>query len=141
MSETSLPLASDGSFVFEPEKLNTSFDLELTSSCLGPAALFVELALKAATMGEKFLTCRAGHDDGKLARFSIMRLDGRLGYLSEFCLTKDKILIAHVTSNDCDAEQRTELCLERLEPLFSSIPPVGKSHISVRPVKTTQSST
>ena len=134
-------MASDGSFVFEPEKLNTSFDLELTSSCLGAAALFMELALKAPTFGDQFLVCRGGDNDSKLLRFSIMRLDGRLGDLSEFCLTKDKILIAHVTSNDCDAEQRAELCWERFEPLFSSIPPVGKSHISVRPVKTTQSST
>jgi len=119
------------------ENINTAFDLKLRSSLLGPAALFVELALKAPTVGEKFVVCRAGEDDGTLARLSVSRIDGRLGYVTEFCLTNDAILVAHVTSNDCDPEQRVALCLERLEPLFSAIPPVGKSHISIVPLKQT----
>jgi hypothetical protein len=122
-----------------PQNINTAFDLELSSLALAPAALFIELVLKAPTLGEEFLACRAGDDDSKVARLSVMRIDGRIAYFSEFCLSKDKILIAHITSSDCDPEQRARLCWERLEPLFSSIPPLGKSHISVMPLKPTKS--
>ncbi len=117
-----------------PENINTAFDLELRSSLLGPAALFVELALKAPTAGEMFIAGRTGNDDGKHARFAIWRLAGPRGYLTEFCLTGDAILVAHVSSVDCEPHERVNLCWKRLEPLFSAIPPVGKSHISIVPI-------
>ncbi len=88
-------------------------------------------------MGENFIAGRSGDDDGKHARVAVWRLDGRLGYVTEFCLAGNAILVAHVTSEDCDAQQRINLCWERLEPLFSAIPPVGKSHISIVPLKQT----
>ncbi|GEM_PF-1752308 len=116
---------------------STLFDLAVRCPQLSHASLATELLLRAAALPD-YTVQRSGDDSNSVVRFMVARFSGSVGYVAEFILHDDDVVVAYVSSpSEWSASERATACATAFAELFSAIRASDGSHVTVTMVPLT----
>ena len=111
--------------------VSTSFDLAVTSPELSAPCLATELLLRATSLPDHTVQ-RSGDDSDSSVRFMVARFAGRVGYVAEFCLDANGLVVAYVSSpSDWSASRRATACATAFADLFAAVRASDGSQVTV----------
>ena len=116
---------------------STSLGLAVRCPQLSYASLATELLLRAAALPD-YTVQRSGDDSNSVVRFMVARFAGSVGYLAEFILHDDDVVVAYISSpSEWSASERAAACATAFAELFSAIRASDGSHVTVTMVPLT----
>jgi len=116
---------------------STSFGLAVRCPQLSYASLATELLLRAAALPD-YTVQRSGDDSNSVVRFMVARFAGSVGYVAEFILHEDDVVVAYISSpSEWSTSERATACATAFAELFSAIRASDGSHVTVTMVPRT----